>query len=162
VRHFHHDHTFPVEPAMLLELWLDQDAVRARHEATGHEVTSVTVERADDRATVTTAFRTRPELPGALRRAVPAVLAMTQRDTWILDGAARGSWELTSSGIPSRALGTMRLDVVSQGARMVIEGDVAVSVPLVGGRLEALACDTMRKTLDAAHAFSMSQVLQRS
>ncbi|MGN6574525.1 MAG: DUF2505 domain-containing protein [Nocardioides sp.] len=59
---------------------------------------------------------------------------------------------VTTPGKPTRITGTLSLD--SDGARTVetFEGEVKVSVPLIGGKIEGLMAELFRKGMDKEHS----------
>jgi len=59
---------------------------------------------------------------------------------------------VTTPGKPTRITGTLSLS--GDGARTVetFDGEVKVSVPLIGGKLEGLMADLFRKGMDKEHA----------
>jgi hypothetical protein len=59
---------------------------------------------------------------------------------------------VTTPGKPTRITGTLSLD--GDGARTVetFEGEVKVSVPLIGGKLEGLMAELFRKGMDKEHS----------
>jgi hypothetical protein len=59
---------------------------------------------------------------------------------------------VTTPGKPTRITGTLRLD--GDGTRTVetFEGEVKVSVPLIGGKLEGLMAELVRKGMDKEHS----------
>jgi hypothetical protein len=76
--------------------------------------------------------------PGFLERFLPKDGRVRQTDDWgpPRDGARFGTWRVEIPGAPARLGGTMRLEPVQGGTRHTIEGEVKVSVPLVGGKAE--------------------------
>jgi hypothetical protein len=77
--------------------------------------------------------------PSFLRRFVPADGTVLQTDTWgpEQDGVRAGTWEVDLGGAPGAIGGRYRVEPAGTGSRWVVQGEVAVRVPLVGGRAEA-------------------------
>ena len=89
------------------------------------------------------------EVPGFLRRFLPADGRVAQTDSWgpAEAGNRRGRWVADIPGAPARVGGVMRLEPTASGCRYVVEGEIKVSVPLVGGRAETYLADQVRKLL---------------
>ena len=79
-------------------------------------------------------------VPSFLRRFAPEDGRVTQTDVWgpAVDGTRTGTWEVALPGSPARVHGVTRVEPAGGGARWVVTGEVAVSVPLVGRRAESL------------------------
>ena len=86
-------------------------------------------------------------VPGFLEKFLPKDGRVLQTDEWEpADGATRrGTWRVEIPGAPARLGGTMRLEQVAGGSRYTIEGDVKVSVPLIGGRAERFIADMVAR-----------------
>jgi hypothetical protein len=81
-------------------------------------------------------------VPGFLERFLPKDGRVVETFEWAPaagDGTRRGTWRADIPGAPARLGGTMRLEPTDTGSRYTIEGDVKVSVPLIGGKAEAVA-----------------------
>lgn len=74
--------------------------------------------------------------PSFLRRLLPAGSSVVQTDSWAGDGRT-GTWGVVLGGTPARLGGAMRLDPHAGGCRWVVEGELHVPVPLLGGRAES-------------------------
>jgi hypothetical protein len=87
-------------------------------------------------------------VPGFLERFLPKDGRVVETFTWqppAGDGTRRGTWKADIPGAPARLGGTMRLEPTAGGSRYTIEGDVKVSVPLIGGRAEAFIAQMVSK-----------------
>jgi hypothetical protein len=85
--------------------------------------------------------------PGFLERFLPKDGRVTQTEEWgPPSGPSRvGTWRVELPGAPARLGGTMRLEPASAGSRYVVEGEVSVKVPVVGGRAEAFVAAMLEK-----------------
>jgi uncharacterized protein YndB with AHSA1/START domain len=63
----------------------------------------------------------------------------------------RGSIAITAPGKPSKAEGTITLEPGTTGTTEVVELEVKVKVPLIGGKLEQLMADTIGSGYDVEH-----------
>ena len=62
-----------------------------------------------------------------------------------------GAISITAPGKPSKADGTITLEPDTTGTTEIIELEVKVKVPLIGGKLEQLMADTIEKGFDVEH-----------
>jgi uncharacterized protein YndB with AHSA1/START domain len=63
-----------------------------------------------------------------------------------------GDITITAPGKPTTATGTARLEARGSGTVEILELDVKVKVPVIGGKLENLMADNIRAGMDAEHA----------
>jgi uncharacterized protein YndB with AHSA1/START domain len=151
-----HDYAAPVE--RVFGLLTDESFLRERLEALGArdiaiEESSPTQDggqRVVVRRTVTV------ELPGFAARVLSPSNTVTQTDEWEAerDGRRSGRWQVEVSGVPARTAGSMSLVPSADGCRYVLHGEVKISVPLIGGRLESFAVDNATRDLDREHEFT--------
>lgn len=62
-----------------------------------------------------------------------------------------GSLTITAPGKPTKAQGTITLQPAGAGTSEVVELDVKVKVPLIGGKLEQLMVDNIESGFDVEH-----------
>lgn len=62
--------------------------------------------------------------------------------------ARGGSLEITAPGKPTSAVGTIALLESGSGTSEVVELEIKVKVPLIGGKLESLMADTIRAGIE--------------
>lgn len=87
-------------------------------------------------------------VPGFLERFLPRDGRALQTDEWGpagADGVRRGSWRADIPGAPAKVEGTMRLEPAGSGTRYVIDGEVTVKIPVVGGKAERFLADLVTK-----------------
>lgn len=86
-------------------------------------------------------------VPGFLERFLPRDGRVLQTDTWAApqDGSRRGTWTVEIPGAPAAMGGTMRLEPSPEGSRYTLDGEVKVSVPLVGGKAERFIAEMVAK-----------------
>jgi hypothetical protein len=86
-------------------------------------------------------------VPGFLERFLPEDGRVTQTDDWgpERDGVRRGTWSADIPGAPAQLGGTMRLEPTATGSRYTVEGEVRVSVPLVGGKAERFIAEMVER-----------------
>lgn len=99
-------------------------------------------------------------VPGFLQRFLPSDQRVTTSDVWgpLVEGVRRGTWSADIAGAPATLGGAMRIEPVEGGSRYTIEGEVKVSVPLIGGKAESFIAEQVGK-LAEAEAEVVRQVL---
>lgn len=92
-------------------------------------------------------------VPGFLSAFLPAGGRAKQTEAWEAaeSGARRGTWKGEIPGAPATVGGAMALEPTDGGTRYVIRGEVAVRIPLVGGKAESYILDMIGR-LTAAEA----------
>jgi hypothetical protein len=93
-------------------------------------------------------------VPGFLQRFLPADGRVVETFDWAPaagDGTRRGTWKADIPGAPAQLGGTMRLEPTAGGSRYTIEGEVKVSVPLIGGRAERFIAEMVGKLAAKEH-----------
>ena len=106
----------------------------------------------DAAATVVRIAQVQPAkgLPSFATRIVGDTIEIDQVERWTSDRHA--DVELVIPGKPGRISGTARLEEADGTTTEVVELDVKVGIPLVGGRLEGLVADMLVKALEAENA----------
>ena len=86
-------------------------------------------------------------VPGFLQKFLPKDGRVVETHAWGPDegGTRSGTWKADIAGAPARLGGTMRLDPTATGSQYVIEGQVDVKVPLVGGKAESFIAEMTEK-----------------
>lgn len=87
-------------------------------------------------------------VPGFLQRFLPKDGRAVETFDWAAasgDGTRRGTWAADLPGAPARLGGTMSLEPSGAGSRYTIQGDVKVSVPLIGGKAESFIAGMVEK-----------------
>lgn len=144
----------PVEK--LFALYTDEDFLTAMSQDGGATDVHVDVRRDGDSATVVTTRMEAVDVPSFARRILSDRMPVTQTEEWEPpsgDGR-RGTWKVSVKGVPSSMGGTYLLTADAQGARLVIDGQVKVSVPLIGGKLEKTAAEAFESSLRRQHEFT--------
>lgn len=89
-------------------------------------------------------------LPSIAKKVVGDTTRAILTETW-KDGSG-GTVQIAAPGKPTGASGTVRLVEDGAGSTEVVELDVKVKVPLVGGKLEQLMAETIREAYDVEHS----------
>ena len=99
----------------------------------------VRVAPAGDGVTVTTRRTLPAALPDAVRKLTGETITITQVERWGAasgDGTRSADLEVSVAGQPAGMRGTIRLAPGAGGSTEVFSGDVKVSVPFIGKRIE--------------------------
>lgn len=92
------------------------------------------------------------ESPTAVRAFAGPQLSFTQTVTWGArnpDGGRTGNVAIDIKGAPASVTGTVRLAPAASGSTLSWDGELTVSVPLVGAAVERAAAPVITETLDA-------------
>lgn len=137
-------------PATADEVWAvmsTQDFQNAKCEATTTGDWTSNVSTSADTTTITSE-RVLPtdDLPDIAKTFVGPTLTIAEVQTWgppAADGTRTGDLKVQIKGAPMTLKGTVRLSPNGSGSVQEIDGDVKVSVPLIGGKLEKAASDPL-------------------
>jgi hypothetical protein len=143
---FHHELSYDAPPDRVRAMLLDQ-AFRERVCAAQHaETSSVRIEQTPSSVTVVVEQSRRTSgIPGFARAVVGDHITLVQRETWPTAGPA--SMEVVLPGKPGRLDAAVALTAVGAGTRETVDGELKVSVPLVGGKVERLVAEILAKAL---------------
>lgn len=92
------------------------------------------------------------DLPPVVRGVLPGNVTIERTERWTRqsDGHYLGDVQVEIAGTPASAAGGMRLrDVPEQGSELEVRADVTVKVPLIGGRIEDVVAEQVRRLLAA-------------
>jgi hypothetical protein len=127
--------------AGVFALVLDPDFRAAVCEATMALEHHVDVRRGADGSAVVTVTRTMPAaVPDFARRLVGDTVTLHQVETWQPDDRSsrrRAALSLEVVGQPARMTGSLLLAEEPGGVRELVSGDLSVSLPFIGRRIEA-------------------------
>lgn len=96
------------------------------------------------------------DLPPIVGKVMQGDLAIQRTETLRKTGddAYGGDVDVTISGVPASASGTMRLAGNGSGSEFEVRADVEVKVPLFGGKIEEIVAGQVRRLLEAETAFT--------
>lgn len=107
----------------------------------------VSVEPADDGMSVTVEqSRSTVDLPSFAKKVVGDQVTIRQEEKW--NGPEQARLDVSIPGKPVRLTGTLNLEARRSGSAKVVEGDLKVSIPMVGGKLEKSIADVLHAALD--------------
>ena len=129
---------------------LTSDAfVQRRAERFGDGATVVRREPRPDGGLLLAVARELPDgAPGYLARLLPKDGRVVQTDDWGPadgDGVRSGTWQVELPGAPARLGGSLRVEPVGRVTRYLRDGEVTVSVPLVGGKAERFIAEMVMR-----------------
>ncbi|KAA9164892.1 DUF2505 domain-containing protein [Amycolatopsis acidicola] len=88
------------------------------------------------------------KLPSAVRKLHRGDLFVDRHEQWRLDGErATGTAKATVSGVPGEITARTELTPGNGGTVLRITGEVKISIPIVGGKLEDFVADQITKLL---------------
>jgi hypothetical protein len=138
---------------------VDPDYLRARLERIGGAGAALLEHSADVQGA---RYRLRhgldaKDLPSVVRGVLPGNLTIERNERWTRKDSGRylGDVDVTIVGAPATATGGMRLrDLPDGGSELDVRADVRVSVPLIGGKIEGVVGEQVRRLLAAETAFA--------
>ncbi|MFN8194414.1 MAG: DUF2505 domain-containing protein [Nocardioidaceae bacterium] len=89
-----------------------------------------------------------PGLPSFARKFIGATTHALQLEEW--SDHRNATLEIRTS-TPGTMKGSIVIEPVGKGAREVVELDISVGLPLVGGKLEKLMADLVRRSIETEH-----------
>jgi hypothetical protein len=113
-----------------------------------HRTVTVEEDAASRRVTIDQGHAT-DRLPGFARKIVGDHVTMVQSETWTAGG--HGQITVTVPGKPGEMTGTATLVGDDGGVTEKVDMAVTVNLPLIGGKVEGLIADMLRKALRAEH-----------
>jgi uncharacterized protein YndB with AHSA1/START domain len=145
-----HELSYDASPAKVFEMLADP-AFREKVSAAMDVVSAdVSVDRTEDGFRLTNDQVQRTEgLPSFAKKFAGETTRAIQVEEW--RDAAGGSLRIDAPGKPSSIAGTIELLPAGAGTTEVVELEIKVKVPLIGGRLESLLEEQVRKGMDVEH-----------
>lgn len=147
---FHHELTYAAPPDVVFAMLADPAFREQVAREQGVLSVEVTLTPHDDGfSLVSDQVQNTAGLPAIARRIAGDSTRAVITEEWT--SAAGGSIEITAPGKPTRATGTITLEPEVNGTREVVDLDVKVKVPLLGGKLEKLMVDTIEEGYEVEH-----------
>jgi hypothetical protein len=141
---------FPAPPATVYQLFTDRTFLEGRlADCGGVDPEIVTLDKTDDRATVTT----RQAIPASVLPPMVATLMsgnpVTERtEDWRPDGDGYlADFSVTVKGAPASLKGTMTLSPAGAGSTLTVQGNASVPIPMFGGKIEQTIADQIGELL---------------
>lgn len=144
--HFRHTLSYDAPPDQVFEMLADPAFREQVSEALDVVSATIGVERTGEGFVFTNDHVQRTtDLPAIARKITGDTTRVIQVEEW--PDPQGGSVEIDSPGKPSRISGTVALVPEGEGTSEVVELDLQVKVPVVGGKLERLLADQIREAL---------------
>lgn len=105
----------------------------------GAEDYEVSVEPVGDGHTVTVVRTVKAELPDFIRKLTGNTVKVKQTETWgpaSADGSREAGVKVSIIGQPAEMLGTAVLSTAGSGTSFALDGEVKVSIPFIGKKIE--------------------------
>lgn len=152
---FRHELTYDASPAEVFEMLADPAFREAACAAQDVISAEVTLERAGNGFTLTIDQEQRTDdLPGFARTFAGDSTRAIQREVW--EDSTGGTLRIDAPGKPSEVKGTITLRPEGSGTREIVELELRIKVPLIGGKLEKLLAERVTAGMDAEHAVGIA------
>ena len=147
---FRHELSYDAGPDRVFEMLADpafREAVCAAQDVVSAEVA---LERPGAGFSLTVDQQQRTDdLPSFARTFAGDSTRAVQREEWA--DSTGGTLRIETPGKPSEISGTITLRPEGSGTVEIVELDLRVKVPLIGGKLEKLLAEKVRSGMDAEH-----------
>jgi Protein of unknown function (DUF2505) len=144
---FRHELRYDAWPAEVFEMLADpafREAVCAAMDVISADVE---LDRDGDGFTlVIDQLQKTDDLPGFARTFAGDSTQAIQRETWT--STSEGSLAIEAPGKPTSISGTIRLEADGAGTKEIVELEIKVKVPLIGGKLEKLMAEKVQAGMD--------------
>jgi hypothetical protein len=112
----------------------------------------------------TVAFRLRQgvdasHLPGAVRSIISGDLVVEREERW---RGAESAGRATINGVPAQITSRGRLSGRGDGAELVIQAEVKVGIPLIGGKIEKAVAEQVTKLLATEAEYAEKWLAERA
>lgn len=121
----------------------------------------VTVEVEDDRHVVTIRRTMPSEMPDFVRKLTGDTVEVVQVETWepaAADGSRTAAVSVDIVGQPAQMKGTAALTADGGSTSFTVEGNVKVSIPLIGRKIEPEVVKAISASLDAEVALGLKRL----
>ena len=147
---FRHELLYDASPREVFEMLADPAFREASCAAQDVISVEVELERDGDAFTlVADQVQNTNDLPSFARTFAGHTTRAIQREEWVDDSG--GTLRIETPGKPADIAGTITLLADGDGTREVVELEVKVRLPLIGGRIEKLLGDKVAAGMDAEH-----------
>jgi carbon monoxide dehydrogenase subunit G len=147
---FRHELRYDAAPAQVFEMLADPAFREQVAEAMDVISAEVALERHDDGFTLSIdQLQRTDDLPSFARTFAGESTQAIQRETWV--DATGGSLQIDAPGKPTHVSGTITLLPDGAGTTEVVDLEIKVKVPLIGGKLEKLMAEKVQAGMDIEH-----------
>ncbi|ABL80737.1 hypothetical protein Noca_1223 [Nocardioides sp. JS614] len=157
---FRHELHYDAAPAAVFEMLADAAFREAACAAQDVISAEVTLERDGNGFTLSVDQEQRTDdLPSFARTFAGASTRAIQRETWT--DTTGGTLQIDTPGKPSTLKGTITLRPEGSGTVEIVELEIKVKLPLIGGKLEHLLADKVTAGMDAEHGVGVEYLAGR-
>ena len=147
---------YPASPDEVFAMITDTSFREAVCQATGALSWTVQIDPAEGGTGGASVMVTRvmpSEVPDMVKKIVGETIEVVQSEQWEpADGVGHHAELLVEiEGQPAKMLGSETIAAEGEGATLTVDGDIKVSIPLVGGRLEKEVARAMTAALQVEH-----------
>ncbi len=156
---------YDADPATVYTMYLDPAFVQEKNERTGGNNVSVKVTKKGKGSEIVVSRSLPAQLPAFAKKLIGETIDTIQTDVWQApnDDASRdGTIEITFGGAPIAAEGTFRLEVLGKGSVCIVEINVKVSVPFIGGKVESVAGEQVIRAINAEESIGQEWLAGRT
>ncbi|SDL60656.1 Protein of unknown function [Lentzea albidocapillata subsp. violacea] len=97
-------------------------------------------------------------VPSAVKAALGGDLVIQRTETW---AAGAGTVEVAVNGVPGRLEGSFTVLDNGSGSKLTLSGEVKVSIPFLGGKIEKLIAEQVAVLLDKENEFTSQWLANR-
>ncbi|RDI29949.1 DUF2505 domain-containing protein [Lentzea flaviverrucosa] len=97
-------------------------------------------------------------VPSAVKAALGGDLVIQRTETW---AAGAGTVEVAVGGVPGRLDGSFTVLDNGSGSKLTLSGEVKVSIPFLGGKIEKLIAEQVAVLLDKENEFTSQWLANR-
>ena len=152
---FRHELSYDAPPERVFAMLADPEFRKASCDAMEVISADVQLERNGEGFTlVIDQLQNTNDLPAFARTFAGDSTQAIQREAWL--STTSGSLSIEAPGKPTSATGTIRLEPAGGGTTEVVELDIKVKVPLIGGKLEKLMADKIAAGMDTEHTVGVT------
>jgi len=142
---------YDASPDEVFEMLCDQGFREKVCRGIGSVRYEVTITRDGDKARIRNNRVMKADLPEVAKKVVGDTIEMVQTEDWgerQSDGSRSGTFHVEIPGKPGAITGTVSLAPSGGGSREVVSGQVKVSIPFVGKKLESEVAKGMSAALE--------------
>jgi uncharacterized protein YndB with AHSA1/START domain len=158
----HLEHHYDADVETVYALITDPDFMTRKYTAIGGKDVAIDRSETDGGGCELVTRRTvTVDLPGFAKKVMQPSNTAVQKESWGAaqpDGSRVCEYTVEIQGMPSKVTGTLVLSSDGDGSTQVIDADVKVSIPLLGGRLEKFGIETGKEDLAKQGEFTNGEL----
>ena len=147
--HISHTCVYPGKPSEVIAALVSDELAQARAERTGVGPARHTVS-ADGKTATTVITVTEDKIPASAQRFINTPHDFSVTQTWGVtdDDHARATFDIDLGGLPGTVRVTQELVHESGQTQSVYDGDISVSIPLIGRRIEKMVAASVSEYIE--------------